>query len=158
MWDSDTGQEVGHITSNPPLSLGTLQASPDGKTLGVSGTYTSTRDWISEWASRWSRLHWITQVSGAIKLFDIETGEELASLPLATCHWFSPDGKLFATKEPADSKILIWDVPRAKAKPWGLFAAIAAILFVSPVFALWCWRRRTKHKGTKTAIGELGSS
>jgi WD40 repeat protein len=138
-WDSAKGKEVGHAKINSAqldCDVGSLQTSPDGKTLAVSASYKSKPNSISVWTARWSLLQravdlCLHRISNgpALKIFDAVTGQELAALPPARCHWFSPDGKLFATKRTDESKIRVWDVP--PRKPWGSFALLCASLVMA---------------------------
>jgi WD40 repeat protein len=151
IWDSDTGQETNRIRINPSrynCCREHLQASPDGKTLAVSAQYASEPNWIINQVPSWSWLQWVIDtcfrrlyLTRMLKLFDIGTGEELVTLPAAHCHWFSPDGRLFATMWPQESKLRIWEVPAPSLKSWRLFAIGFALVWTTPVLARWWWRR-----------------
>jgi WD40 repeat protein len=151
LWDSTTGVEVGHIKINSPqfdCSVRKLQSPSDGKILVVSASYTSKPNWISTWAARWRWLQWVVDTclrrksdAPALTLFDAVSGEEIAALPPARCHWFSPDGKLFATKRTDESQIRVWDVP--PRKPWSSFAVASAVVVMGMATLARWWSRRS---------------
>jgi WD40 repeat protein len=147
LFDSVTGGQNGEITINSPgfdCSVTKLQCSPDGKCLVVGALYTSKPNSMSTWTARWTWLQSFVDVflhrlsnGPALTLFDAVTGQELAALPPASCHWFSPDGKLFATKRWDEAKIRVWDVP--PRKPWAPFAVMSAFVVLATA-ALAQWR------------------
>lgn len=101
VWDTATGHQARTIkigTLPVPISL-----TQDGKTLATNGNGI-----------------------GEIKLWDLETGEELLTLKIQSTNAnslaFSPDGKLLAAGEGAS--VRIWEVPSGRAL--GTFAGSAA--------------------------------
>jgi WD40 repeat protein len=91
LWDVETGKEVGRIGC-PVDTCGGLALSPDGRRLVV--------------VPRSGRL-----VPTALKVFDVATGREVASLPghgsVVPTVVFSPDGNMIASA--SFTEVRIWD-------------------------------------------------
>ena len=167
LYDSLTGTEKAELyTGSLDCSVRNLQCSPDGKTLVVSASYTSKPNSIPTWAARWTWLRRVAEIlqrpvsnAATLKLFDTVTGQELAVLPPARCHWFSPDGKLFATKRTDEARIRVWDVP--PRKPWTLFALLSASLVMTTATLGQCWpgsRWRDRPRQNRPSFAGVSAS
>jgi WD40 repeat protein len=123
----------------------------------LAGQVSDTRPgFYVRWA-RWPRLaQLIVQLERersnrtSLRLWDADTGRELASLPAAMCREFSPAGNLFATKGGDESRIRVWDVPPRRS--WGLFALLSSSL-VMVMATLAQWRQRPKRQAAATNVG-----
>jgi WD40 repeat protein len=106
LWDVATGRELATLKGNTD-AVCSVAYSPNGKTLAAgSGDLTGRL---------WSGDH-----DGMVKLSDVATGRELATLKGNTDAVFSvaysPDGKTLASGSWDDTTIKLWDVETCKER------------------------------------------
>jgi WD40 repeat protein len=110
LWDTGSGQEKLAIPiATPNTWVDSLMFLPDGKAfVGTVRVFPTARQWSS----------WET----TLKIWDVSTGKELASIPEmpnTSFHpTFSPDGKLFAADAWRDprGRLLLFDVERKRPR------------------------------------------
>lgn len=139
-WDVATQEETAVFPVEVPnreCRPGLTCRSADGQTLAATMSYDAPSSFArlfgrSAWVPRWlpdRTTHRIT------KVWDLSTGQELASLPRGGEMFLSPDGKLLALARRSDGVIDIWDVPPRKSV--APFLTASAGLLVS----IWAARR-----------------
>jgi WD40 repeat protein len=112
IWDVTTGEEL-HSFSMPGKGLG-MALSPDGETVAV--TFGDPRLYLHRayipGGGSFSNGGWNFGVGGPVRLYRVETGEEVAVLKGHTqtpwCVTFSPDGQRVVTSG-VDSTLKLWD-------------------------------------------------
>jgi len=96
VWDVESRQKR-WVSAEQSLPVTIVVFSPDGKTLA-----TTTGDWKKP------------EEPGEVKLWDADSGKELALLPFRGGHVnrarFSPDGERLVTSGSSDETLRIWDV------------------------------------------------
>jgi WD40 repeat protein len=135
--------------------------SADGRTLAVHVSYgpSAFGDWF-DGLLRWAGSRRMARTSrSAVRVFDVASGAELASLPGSPPHQpavlgFTPDGRTLITQSyVADASqgelthsVLVWDVPRRYRWLWLGLALVPALALA--------WRRRTTS-GTTAISGKV---
>ncbi len=93
LWETASGKALATL-KHPHSNPGSVAFAPDGKTLAVGGILVEKKTTSKE-------------LSGIIKLWDIATGKERASLRTdagGACVAFSPDGKILASGHESSAK------------------------------------------------------
>jgi WD40 repeat protein len=83
-----------------------------------------------------------TETYPAVRLWDVERGEELATLRDCLDAWLSPDGRTLVTVD-GNNVVRIWDVPPPRY--YGLILALTTLTWSVVLLACW-WVTRRYHR------------
>jgi|GEM_PF-5827579 len=116
-----------------------LEFSPDGKMLAVSGLWHQSQEPLAiQWIAKYILRMPSEEYGPIVRLWDVPTGNELASFKGSTEAKFSPDGRTLATAG-SGGKIRLWDVPLRK--PIGRVVTMALPFWGLSLLGLWLWKR-----------------
>jgi WD40 repeat protein len=153
---SSTGEKVRVFVNASDECFGSSQMwhypkcsfSPDGKTIAIRGLYFNGylplfHDWLP------AQLNPFPRRLGAwgIRLWDVETAQELAAFDTGNEAQFSPDGKYLATLH-ENNEIHLWALPLRK--PLWSVLQWAVLIWAVPAGFLWLiakLRRRSAARG-----------
>jgi hypothetical protein len=132
VWDGSRWQrrfEVPFIFPGPAVS-------PDGRYLSVRGTYPPGRRRTNWWddVCSWLKIRSAPSATNtAMKLFDLSSNAELATIPDAAIAGFAPDGTTLVVGQ-GENKLHLYDLPLRKPliKITGLSLLAMLLTFVLP--------------------------
>jgi hypothetical protein len=131
--DVDAGNEAVQPLGFDGLDRASGLASPDGRTVFVSGVRESR---LMAMANRYCLPRWfdIRDRRPVTRLWDAASRRYLGELPVkaaATARW-SPDGTQLATPDEDRLRVRVWDVPPRRPLAWLVsFAALQALLLIA---------------------------
>jgi WD40 repeat protein len=118
--------------------------SPDGQLLALGTVSTShPKGFLADLCSYLHLINDSPDEYGEVKLFDVESGRRIATLPGCRVGVFSPDGRTFAAC--ADNRtIQLWSVP--PRMPAGIIAGFPAGAGLLVWATGWCIARRNRKR------------